>query len=750
MYLKVLCWAQLSMAAVLFFIGVVADFHAPSLGFTTTSEGIVSQVDANSAADRLAIRKGDRVVEIDGRKTDDVPPPLYGVPVGEAVTVVVSGAGLNSQRAVRITTISKRAEDAGSLTTDLPGLLRSFAVTLRIIANVWVLLLAVLLLTYRSDIAAARVAAMAFAFWVGGNLLIAIPGFGSLMAASPRWVEIAVHLLDVTFLSSFFGVTLHFALIFPRPFPFISRSPSRQYLAYAASAPILILLIFNVLTAFSVLPFNPLHAGGFFSVYAPLLLLGQLVLFSLHFRQTTDQSDHQRLLLVFLSSVPGLIAWVISMVLGLVESPLAQSSGSVVRWLGAMAGSAIFCYALARHRLFDFRPMLRRTLRYALARGTVVGSISLPVVALIVFLWRHRFESLDHLLSRQLGVLVLLLIPLVLILRARKALKEALERRFFREDFESRQTLIRLVSMIQRGADTPVLERVAMLEIEKALHPRWGSLWRLDAAAGSYRPVYTIGEERESGMFPQASMFLQMLAQRTDAVEFEWQRRSITRRFPAVEREWLESLKPALAVPMSLGKELAGFLLLGPRESDERYTPEAVSQLEAVAAQLAISEDYARLERLARKDPLTEALNRHAFYSLLEGGSNAGDRGGSVAVVDVNDLKKINDTRGHTAGDRAIRRVAAAIRALIRADDLLFRWGGDEFLVVLFGLDETEVHRRLATVNQQLMKDQTGPLTSAPVSVSVGVAPFNNSAMIQDAIEHADRAMYLRKEASRS
>jgi predicted signal transduction protein with EAL and GGDEF domain len=90
-----------------------------------------------------------------------------------------------------------------------------------------------------------------------------------------------------------------------------------------------------------------------------------------------------------------------------------------------------------------------------------------------------------------------------------------------------------------------------------------------------------------------------------------------------------------------------------------------------------------KLELLVQMDPLTEALNRHAFHSLLrkpERGE-AAKTSGSVAVIDIDNLKPINDTFGHTAGDRVIRAVARAMRSLVRADDMLFRWGGDEFLV---------------------------------------------------------------------
>jgi diguanylate cyclase len=79
---------------------------------------------------------------------------------------------------------------------------------------------------------------------------------------------------------------------------------------------------------------------------------------------------------------------------------------------------------------------------------------------------------------------------------------------------------------------------------------------------------------------------------------------------------------------------------------------------------------------MARVDPLTASLNRHAFCSMAEGYRATGEASGCVAVVDMDALKPINDSLGHTSGDAAIRAVARAIRQVVRADDLVFRWGG--------------------------------------------------------------------------
>jgi diguanylate cyclase (GGDEF)-like protein len=157
-----------------------------------------------------------------------------------------------------------------------------------------------------------------------------------------------------------------------------------------------------------------------------------------------------------------------------------------------------------------------------------------------------------------------------------------------------------------------------------------------------------------------------------------------------------------------------------------------------------------RLEELASTDPLTSALNRHAYQSLVAGRGGLGpELAGCVAVADLNRLKEINDCEGHVAGDLAIRRVATAIRSAIRADDLLFRWGGDEFLVILEGLGEEEAHRRFARVNEILAEPlpPSGNGGELPLSVSFGIAPFGRAAALDAAIEQADALMYEGKRA---
>ena len=177
---------------------------------------------------------------------------------------------------------------------------------------------------------------------------------------------------------------------------------------------------------------------------------------------------------------------------------------------------------------------------------------------------------------------------------------------------------------------------------------------------------------------------------------------------------------------------------------------QALLVMETISAALARSnEELAaardRLEVQATVDPLTSALNRHAFHSLIgERADDLAGQSGCAVVIDIDGLKRVNDTRGHAAGDEVIREAAAAIRRVVRADDLLFRWGGDEFLAILFGIGPEGVETRL----RDLARPQIGAPSTPPLSW--GVAAFEPPSGVAAAIEAADRAMYAGRTRRRS
>lgn len=169
---------------------------------------------------------------------------------------------------------------------------------------------------------------------------------------------------------------------------------------------------------------------------------------------------------------------------------------------------------------------------------------------------------------------------------------------------------------------------------------------------------------------------------------------------------------------------------------------------DAKVANEKLKKAHEKLEELAHIDPLTTALNRHAFHGYLNRhGQKDRSVSGCVGFFDIDDLKIVNDIYGHTAGDVVIRMVVRAIRDIIRAEDLIFRWGGDEFFVIMISLDSETADarmRRLETVLTDVYIDSIDrPLT---IGVSHAFEDFKDLNELEATIKRADAGMYKKKQ----
>lgn len=157
---------------------------------------------------------------------------------------------------------------------------------------------------------------------------------------------------------------------------------------------------------------------------------------------------------------------------------------------------------------------------------------------------------------------------------------------------------------------------------------------------------------------------------------------------------------------------------------------------------------HEKLEELAHVDPLTTALNRHAFHGFVNRREDDGQTvAGSVGFFDIDDLKDINDVYGHAVGDSAIRCVVRSIRELIRAEDLIFRWGGDEFFVIMIGMDAEFAQNRMSEIDHILSNVKLeGVFQPVKIRVSNAFENFVGIEDLEEAIEKADAKMYLHKQ----
>ena len=163
---------------------------------------------------------------------------------------------------------------------------------------------------------------------------------------------------------------------------------------------------------------------------------------------------------------------------------------------------------------------------------------------------------------------------------------------------------------------------------------------------------------------------------------------------------------------------------------------------------------FARIAELAERDSLTGLFNRRAGLERLEAELGRGGRERaflSAIMVDIDHFKQVNDTRGHEAGDLALRAMARACASELRAEDVAIRWGGEEFLFFLPGAgleSAVAVAERIRLRVQAARIGREGEPFS--ISVSGGVAsrlPGERSASL---VRRADRALYRAKGEGRN
>jgi diguanylate cyclase (GGDEF)-like protein/PAS domain S-box-containing protein len=163
-----------------------------------------------------------------------------------------------------------------------------------------------------------------------------------------------------------------------------------------------------------------------------------------------------------------------------------------------------------------------------------------------------------------------------------------------------------------------------------------------------------------------------------------------------------------------------------------------------------------QLQYLADHDHLTGLYNRRRFDEELSREILRAQRygtGGTVLAIDIDHFKYVNDSLGHTAGDALIAVAAEVFRSRLRETDVIARVGGDEFAVILTGIDEDQA-RHVATGLLEAIRTETRfelPRTLRRITASIGIAPFADVAGLtsEDLLVEADIAMYDAKEAGR-
>lgn len=299
----------------------------------------------------------------------------------------------------------------------------------------------------------------------------------------------------------------------------------------------------------------------------------------------------------------------------------------LVAGLFSLAVPALITYAVLVHRVLDVRLIARRALRYTLARYSAIALGTVPLIAVAAYLYHHRDESLATLLSGR-RLLLLLSASAVgwLAFRYRNALLEAVDRRFFREQYDARQILTLLVERIRATSDVASLASLFAREIDLALHLEGISLLVLDPKSGM------LGDPRKRAhRLDSSSELLALVSSTSDPVSTDLEDpRSPLGKLPEQDRHWLVDNGFKLLVPiLARDGSLLGVLGLGAKKSGLPFLREDRQLLHAVASSAAWVLELAQLHstgsrRVSRKADLEEIESTLPAADLAKECSNCG------------------------------------------------------------------------------------------------------------------------------
>ena len=327
-------------------------------------------------------------------------------------------------------------------------------------------------------------------------------------------------------------------------------------------------------------------------------------------------------------------------------------------------------------------------------------------------------------------------------------------------------SLLEQVTPLARQINCLDIERIADIcikDIAKLVGVRFASLYIIDETSNilhlqKYNHPFSINKIVSLNQNPPSPMVMAVLSKELILVEdIDTHKKPIIRKS---QRAFAENYrtKNCVIAPLICQERVVGVLNLADKIEDEGFSCDDIALIELfsqlVGASIGNIKLFEKIQRQATTDGLTGLANHKRFYEILERELWRSRRYGgqiSLIMVDVDNLKNINDAYGHRAGDKVIRQISRKIKECIRQIDTAARYGGDEFAIIL---PNTSLADATVVAERMVEAVSNSPVTwkkeQIRLSISIGVDQDDADTNPEDITSRSDEALYTAKQAGKN